>query len=101
MAHEVRNPLTAIKSAGDLLSHTADAAAKQRRTITAHDWQAINSICEVISEETNRLDEKVQYFMECAVRDPEKLRLLTEQAEIWMGKISHLRKQDNGKNTDC
>ena len=88
IAHEVRNPLTAIKSAGELLSQTADAVAKQRRAVSSGDWDMINSMCSVISEETNRLDQKVQFFVECASRDPSRLATLMDDANHWLKRVS-------------
>jgi two-component system sensor histidine kinase PilS (NtrC family) len=87
MAHEVRNPLTAIKSAGELLSETAEAVAHERRDMTGTDWGMISSICQVISEETGRLDGKVQELLECAAHNPEKLLELTQNANNWMERL--------------
>ncbi len=87
MAHEVRNPLTAIKSAGELLTETAEAVARERRDMTGSDWGVISSLCQVISEETGRLDGKVQSLLEHAARDPEKLLELTQNANNWMERL--------------
>lgn len=87
MAHEMRNPLTAIRGAGELLSETAGAAAKQRRTMTASDWTVIDALCAVISQETSRLDHQVQNFMEAAEHDPGKLADIRKSADEWQARV--------------
>ncbi len=87
IAHEVRNPLTAIRGAGELLSETAGAVAKERRSMTTDDWSLVNSLCEVISEETRRLDASVQGFMDAAEHDTESLAGSARSAEEWLRKL--------------
>ena len=97
VAHEVRNPLTALKSAGELRSETAEALAREQRDVSGNDWAVINSICNVISEETGRLDYKVQVLLECASRDPEKLLELTNNANNWMERLPLYGKRGEGQ----
>ena len=97
VAHEVRNPLTALKSAGELLSETAEALAREQRDVSGNDWAVINSICNVISEETGRLDYKVQVLLECASRDPEKLLELTNNANNWRERLPLYGKRGEGQ----
>ena len=103
VAHEVRNPLTAIRGAGELLAQAAGAVAQQRRAVSAADWNLITSMCETISEETSRLDAKVQDFLHAAAQDPERLRQLTDQAREWLDKLplfaTAFRKADHGQDS--
>lgn len=99
MAHVVRNPLTAIKGAGELLAQTAGLAAHRRQDVTAGDWTVISSLCEVISEETIRLDRKVQDLMDYAATDPAKLLEVANEAGSWAEKAGMLGDGTHGQNT--
>lgn len=99
MAHVVRNPLTAIMGAGELLAQTAGLAAQRRQDVSANDWAVISSLCEIISDETTRLDRKVQDFMDCAARDPEKLVELTKDASEWSRRVPIFGEASDGKNS--
>ena len=102
MAHEVNNPLTVIKSAGELLAETAATVAHQRRPVTGSDWAMINSICNVISDETSRLDRRVQYLVDCAAKDPEKLLELSRTADQWMERLPlYGKRPDSKQDSDC
>ena len=102
MAHEVRNPLTAIKSAGELLSETAATVATERRDISSGDWAMINSICTVISDETARLDKRVQYLMDCAAKEPDKLLEISKHADDWMERLPlYGKREKNETGSDC
>ncbi len=101
VAHEVRNPLTAIRGAGELLAQAAGAVAQQRRAVSPDDWGLINAMCETISEETRRLDAKVQDFLQTAAQDPERLLQLTSQARQWLDQLplfAAVRKPDHVQN---
>lgn len=100
MAHIVQNPLTAIRGAGELLAQTAGAVAKQRRPMTTGDWTVINSICDVIAEESARLDDKVKYYLDCAAQDPGKLMDLVREARIWNQRLPILGNDTHGPDPD-
>lgn len=98
VAHEVSNPLTAIRGAGELLAQAAGAVAQQRRAVSPDDWALISTMCETISEETGRLDARVQAFLQAAAHDPERLLQLTAPAQQWLDQLplfSAARKSDH------
>lgn len=104
VAHEVSNPLTAIRGAGELLAQAAGAVAQQRRAVSPDDWVLINSMCETISEETRRLDAKVQDFLRTAAQDPERLLQMTAQARQWLDQLplfATVRKPDHVQDPHC
>jgi nitrogen fixation/metabolism regulation signal transduction histidine kinase len=88
VAHTMGNPLAAIKCAGEVLTQAMAASTKEEeRKITPADWTMISSMCDVIAEETARLDEKMKEFLERAGGDPEKLLELTAEAEEWSARL--------------
>ena len=88
MAHVVRNPLTAIKGAGELLDAAVNTMFKKSKQLTEEDWKTVRSMCEVIFEQTRELDDKVGYFMKCADQDTDELMKLVANADIWASKIT-------------
>lgn len=88
MAHVVRNPLTAIRGAGELLDASINTIFQQARQLTEDDWQTVRSMCEVIFEQTRELDDKVEYFMKCADEDTNELLKLVANAEVWASKVT-------------
>ncbi|MFA4943516.1 MAG: histidine kinase dimerization/phospho-acceptor domain-containing protein [Lentisphaeria bacterium] len=87
MAHEVRNPLTAIRGAGELLGDAAGTIARQQRAMTPTDWNMITALCDVISQESARLDGRLQDYLDRAETDPARLRDNLRQANGWARRI--------------
>lgn len=88
MAHVVRNPLTAIRGAGEILNSAVDTMFERSREITESDWEAVKSMAALIHEQTSDLDAKVNYLLQCASDNPDKLKELIADAEKWHEKIN-------------
>jgi len=97
MAHIMKNPLTAIRGAGELLNNAVDTIFEQSNQITETDWQTVRDMVELISEQSTELDEKMKYFLNCAANDSEELEELLKNAEEWSKKII---RDDRGNNDD-
>ncbi|MFO7820719.1 MAG: PAS domain-containing protein [Lentisphaeria bacterium] len=68
MAHVVRNPLTAIRGAGELLDASLSSMFKEAGQLTEDDWETVRSMCEVIFEQTKALEKSTtsklsRYFL--------------------------------------
>jgi len=87
MAHVVRNPLTAIRGAGQLLDSAVDSMFEQASQINESDWSAVKAMCSIIYQQTQELDDKVAYFLRCASEDPERMRELLVTADAWASRI--------------
>lgn len=87
MAHVVRNPLTAIRGAGEILNSAVDSMFTKADNMSEQDWQAVKSMSELIFQEIKQLDEKVEFFLECAADNPERLNELIADAETWRTKV--------------
>jgi signal transduction histidine kinase len=98
MAHVVRNPLTAIRGAGQLLNSALDSMFTQSSQINEADWHAVRSMCGVIHQQTKELDDKVETFMRWAVEDPGRLRELLADADAWAAKVFSRGGNGNGQN---
>ncbi len=96
MAHVVRNPLTAIRGAGEILNAAVDSMFEKSETITEADWAAVKEMSNLIFQQTKELDDKVDYFLQCASRDPAKLLELATEADNWAAKIMHAGGGRNG-----
>lgn len=87
MVDAVRNPLTAIRGAGELLATSMDTVLGRAREITGPDWQAAKAMCEVICEQTRELDRKVEQLLVSARTDPDELGRIARQGGEWAGRI--------------
>ncbi len=83
MAHVVRNPLTAIRGASELINAAVEAALARQQQITEAEFLTLKSMCEVIFDQTRELDNKVQDFMNYAAHDRKKLLDLISNANLW------------------
>jgi len=83
MVHVVRNPLTAIRGAGELINSAVEEALSRRQQINEDDFQNLKSMCEIIYNESQELDQKIKDFVEHTSNDKEKLKKLIEQADLW------------------
>lgn len=106
MAHVVRNPLTAIRGAGELLNVSVNTMFQNAREIRENDWQAVKSMCQIIFEQTQELDQKVGAFLESAAHNPDWLMKTLKDAEAWTAKVHpsafHTQGEPaHGPDTDC
>jgi two-component system sensor histidine kinase PilS (NtrC family) len=85
VGHWVRNPLTAIKMAVDLERSMLENRNQKR--LTDADLALLGTMCRVIAEETNRLEDKVDYLLKCADEDHSKLLDLMSEAETWTSRV--------------
>ncbi len=98
MAHLVRNPLTAIRGAGELINAAVEAALSHQHQITEEEFVTLKSMCEIIFEQTQELNTKVEDFMTYASGDQEKLLDLINKANLWGDRVIKTRgKQNSGK----
>ncbi len=86
MAHVVRNPLTAIRGANDLINSAVEAALARQHEITSDDFVNLKSLCNLISEQVQSLDGKVDAFM-FATGDEKKLNEIMTEADKWASRI--------------
>ena len=101
MAHIMKNPLTAIRGAGELLNNAVDTIFEQSDQITETDWQTVRDMVALISEQSTELDEKMKYFLSCAANDSKEIEELLKNAETWSKKvIRNNRGNDDDKNPD-
>ena len=87
MVHVVRNPLTAIKGAGQLLDAAVDDMFRNTGQMTEEDWQSIKAMCRIIYDQTQQLDEKVRELLACAAEEPDKLTERFPEANKWRLRI--------------
>jgi nitrogen-specific signal transduction histidine kinase len=88
MAHQVRNPLTTIRGAGELISSAVEATLAEKGQLTPDDWETLRTMCQLISEQTQELDSKVSRLMHLAVDEPEKLETLLDESDRWRQKVA-------------
>ncbi len=96
MAHVVRNPLTAIRGAGEILNSAVDAMFLKSDRLTEKDWDAVKAMSELIFQQTRELNDKVDYFLKCAAEDPDKLMALVEDADEWAARLFSPKGTENG-----
>jgi len=87
VVHAVGNPVTVLQNAAELISQAVETAATRGR-IDIRDWRMIRSLCEVVSQESARLDRQVADYLEMAARRPEQIRDLAKKAEKWAKQIA-------------
>ncbi len=91
MAHVVRNPLTAIRGAGELINAAVEEALSRQHQITEEEFHTLKSMCEIIFDQTRELNSKVEDFMSYADGDQEKLLDLVAQANLWGERVTKKR----------
>ena len=96
MVHVVRNPLTAIKGAGQLLDAAVDDMFRNTGQMTEEDWQSIKAMCRIIYDQTQHLDEKVRELLSCAATHPDRVLERFPEAGKWRLRIS-----DSGGKQDA
>ncbi len=87
MAHVVRNPLTAIRGAGELINAAVEAALSHQHQINEKDFTTLKSMCEVIFEETQNLNSRVESFMQYATLDQKELLELITKTNRWREQV--------------
>ncbi len=89
IAHWIRNPLTAIKLAEELVSSTVEAdGAAVDSTVDA---SLVTTMCRVIADETRRLEERINYFLKCSrATDRSRLKDIIDEADVWAARIKPL-----------
>jgi two-component system sensor histidine kinase PilS (NtrC family) len=96
MVHVVRNPLTAIRGASELINSSVEAALAHQNEITGEDFVNLKSLCSLITDQIQDLDSKVDSFMNVASGDRKKLSEILTEADQWANRI--LRKKARNHN---
>ncbi|NOY80736.1 MAG: PAS domain-containing protein [Kiritimatiellaeota bacterium] len=75
LAHSIRNPLTAIQSAGDSLALLVEDPTPPDGDTprSPPDAAAVKALHEVLKNEIRELDERIEAFLDSASTDPEEL----------------------------
>ncbi len=87
IAHVVRNPLTAIRGAGELLGSAVDHMFASEKKISEPDWQTIKSMCDLIFEQSVELDKQVGQFLTAVQNGETDLETTLAQADRWQSII--------------
>ncbi len=87
IGHWVRNPLTSIRIAGDFAATVLTQSLRQGPAVSNRDVSHLVSMCQIISVETDRLERKLQEFLNCADKDHDTLLELMADAEAWAKRL--------------
>jgi len=87
VVHSVGNPVTALRAAGELLAKTAKVGGLQHDGVSG-DWAMIQSLCAVVAEESEKLEEQLRFFLDAATKDPDRLRKFADRGEMWTERLS-------------
>lgn len=102
MAHVVRNPLTAIRGAGELLNQSVDQMFVSSKQLSSEDWEAVKSMCALIFEQSLELDEKVKAFIETVGPGATDVARVLKNADEWSpNPLSSNREANDGENIGC
>ena len=90
IAHVVRNPLTAIRGAGELLSSAVDEVfASGSGQLTSEDWETIKRMSNLIFEQSMELDDKVNDFLESVGEGSTRVEEALKNARKWSQKLKN------------
>lgn len=92
MVHVVRNPLTAIRGANELINSSVETALSHQNEITGTDFINLKSLCSLISEQVQVLDSKVESFLSLAAGDRRNLAEMLTEADKWASQILNNRR---------
>lgn len=79
VGHWIRNPLTSLKVAGEFVG----SVFSKEHDLQSDELEMVSSMCKVISEETLRLEDRVEYLLHCADENQERLADMVAEAEGW------------------
>lgn len=94
MAHVVRNPLTAIRGAGELLSSAVDHMFAGSGKLSSDDWEMIKTMSSVIFEQSMELDDKVKDFLEGVAAGSTQVEEALHDARAWADAVK--KEKENG-----
>ncbi|MDT8391259.1 MAG: PAS domain-containing protein [Lentisphaeria bacterium] len=83
IAHVVRNPLTAIRGAGELLSNAVDQMFAGSGQLSSDDWEMIKTMSHLIFEQSLELDDKVKDFLEGVAEGSTQVEEALREARRW------------------
>lgn len=89
IAHVVRNPLTAIRGAGELLSSAVDQMFAGSGQLSSDDWEMIKTMSNLIFEQSLELDDKVKDFLEGVVQGSTQVEEALKEARRWAGTVKN------------
>ena len=90
VGHWIRNPLTSIKVAGEFVSSVFKDPPLHGSDLSDKDRELVQSMCQVISDESRRLEEKIDELLRCADQDYGKLLDIMAEADTWTGRVKPL-----------
>jgi len=88
VAHWVRNPLTAIKVADELVASVLAGGSAEDVDFSNEDLDLVSAMCQIIAQETQRLENRVNSFLNCADQE-DRTRLLDVicEAKQWSKRV--------------
>ena len=95
MVHVVRNPLTAIRGASELINSSVEAALTHQNEITGEDFLNLKSLCSLITDQIQDLDSKVDGFMSAASGDRKRLSEILTEADKWATRVLNNKAKKN------
>ncbi len=88
LAQWIRNPLTAIKIADEYVVSVLGEPDGGNVTLSADDLDGVANMCQVIAEETQRLETKVSELLRStAEQDTELFEQITAEAQHWSQRV--------------
>lgn len=88
LAQWIRNPLTAIKIADEYVVSVLGEPAGDNVTLSSDDLANVANMCQVIAEETQRLETKVSDLLRStAEQDTEMFERITAEAHHWSQRV--------------
>lgn len=89
LAQWIRNPLTAIKIADEYVASVLGDPTAPSISLGAEDLAGVASMCQVIADETQRLESKVNELLRStAAQDSELLERITAEANHWSKRVT-------------
>jgi len=87
IGHWIRNPLTSINVACNLVTTTLSKRKEHGVTLSQEDLDMVINMYEIVTKETDRLEAKIDEFLKTADENHSKLLRLMSNAENWSDRL--------------